>query len=253
VPPERKVAARSGLATRLKRAAAFVAIVWGVAASFVAFELAALRGMNLALAYPELFGGVLLSRAVSDSTSCVTGPEDGGDRSQPDAPASSFALGVGVGREAVFRQWATTTPEAIGPLTVAVQQAAGELGVSFPGSFAPHQLANAHREYVAWIEADGRGTARQLADRYSPRTCHAYKLGAVWGYSEVVRMALPAQRAALAVEIRHYARQIPLPEELWRPMLEPAGSPAGSAELEAEMAALSAQVLAFLREQRPPP
>ena len=238
-----------GFAVRLKRTAAFVAIVWGVAASYVAFEVAALRATNLALAHPEVFGGLLLSRVVSESTSCLAGrAETGGDREPPGARAGSFALGVTVGREAVFRQWARSNPEAIDPLTAEVQKGAAALGVAPPASFVPQQLADANREFIAWIEADDRGTARQLAIRYAPQACHAYKLGAVWGYSEVVRMALPTHRAVFAVEIRHYARQIAIPDELWRPMLEPSSSPAGSAELESEMAAVSARILAFLND-----
>lgn len=235
---------------RLKRAAAFVAIVWGVAASFVAFEVAALRAMDVVLAYPDVFGRLLLPRAVSESTSCLAGPVE---RERPGARAGSFALGVAVGREAVFRQWATSNPAAIDPLTAQVQQAAGALAVPSPGSFVPQQLAYANTEFVGWIEADGDGTARQLAARYSPQACHAYKLGAVWGYSEVVRMVLPAERAVFAVEMGHYARQIPVPEELLHPMLRPAASPAGSAELEAEMAAATAHIVAFLDGKPPPP
>lgn len=233
------------LAHRLKRAAAFVAIVWGVALSFVALEIAVLRAMDLALGYPDVFGNLLLRPAVSESTSCLTQPADAG-REQPGTRADAFALGVAAGREAVFRQWARSNPAAIEPLAAQVQQEAAALEVPPPGSFVPQRLANANSEFVAWIEADRQGTARQLAGRYSPQACHAYKLGAVWGYSEVVRMALPTKPAVFRIEIRHYARQIPVPEELWRPMLQPAAAPAGSPELEAEMMAVSARVVEFL-------
>ena len=239
-----------GFAARLKRAAAFVAIVWGVALSYVAFEVAALRAMNVALAYPEVFGGLVLSPTVSASTTCVAGPVEGsGVRESPAARAGSFALGVSVGHEAVFRQWARSNPQAIAPLTAEVQKAATALGVPPPGSFVPQRLADANREFVAWIEADDRGSARQLATRYASPACHAYKLGAVWGYSEVVRLALPDHRAAFGVEIRHYAQQIRIPDELLRPMLQPSSSPAGSAELEREMAAAGARLIAFLTEE----
>jgi hypothetical protein len=64
-----------------------------------------------------------------------------------------------------------------------------------------------------------------------------------------VRMALPAERVVFPAEIRHYAKQIPIPDDLWQPMLPPAASPAGSAELEAAMAAISARIVAFLDDQ----
>lgn len=247
--------AATSLATRLKRAAAFVAIVWGVALSFVAFEVAILRGMDLALTHPDVFGSLLLRRDVSESTSCDAGPADPATPGRRGARADAFTLGVGLGREAVFRQWARSNPAAVDPLAAHVQQAAESLGVPAPGSFVPQRLANANTEFVAWLEADRHATAQRLAALHSPQACHAYKLGAVWGYSEVVRMALPGRPAVFRVEIRHYARQIPVPEALWRPMLEPSAAPAGSAELEAEMAAVSAQLVAFLNRgasPRPP-
>lgn len=240
-----------GFTARLKRIAAFVAIVWGVAASYLAFEVVALRAMNMALAYPGLFGDVVLPKVVSESTSCHPGPmADTGQREPPAGRAGSFALGVAVGREAVFRQWARSNPGLIEPLAADVQREADALGVPAPGSFVPRQLADANREFIAWIEADDRGTARQLSSRFAPPACHAYKLGAAWGYSEVVRMALPSHRAAFAVEMRYYAQQIPVPEELCRPLVEPSASPAGSAELENEMDAARGRLMAFLSGAR---
>jgi hypothetical protein len=225
----------------------FVAIVWGVAASYVAFEVAALRAMNLALAYPGLFGGVVLPKVVSESTSCEATPSEGrGERTTSAGRAGAFALGVSVGHEAVFRQWARSNPALIEPLDAEVQKTAASLGVASPGSFVPQRLAEANQEFIGWIEADDRSTARQLAGRYGPEACHAYKLGAAWGYSEVVRMALPSYRAVFGVEIRYYARQIPIPDELVAPMLEPSSFPAGSAELESEMDVTRGRILAFL-------
>ena len=254
MPPDPKVRVPISFAARLKRAAVFVAIVWGVAASYVAFEVAAIRATNLALAYPGVFEGVLLPKVVSESTSCQAAlAEGGGERDLAAARAGSFALGVAVGHEAVFRQWARSNPGLIEPLAADVQKAAAGLGVSSPGSFVPQRLAEANQEFIGWIEADDRGTARQLAGRYAPEACHAYKLGAAWGYSEVVRMALPSHRAAFAVEIRYYAQQIPIPEALWTPMLEPSSFPAGSAELESEMDAARGRIVAFLGETRRSP
>ena len=57
------------LATRVRHVIAFVAIVWGVAGTFVAFEILALSGMDVASSFPDLFGDIALSRAVTQSTS----------------------------------------------------------------------------------------------------------------------------------------------------------------------------------------
>lgn len=253
MPPDRNVTAIPRRPARLKRAAAFVAIVWGVAASYLAFEVATIRGMNAALAYPEFFGGLVVSPTVSASTSCLAPPvEPDGEREPPASRADAFMLGVAVGHEAVFRQLARSNPQAIAPLIAQVENGAAALSVPPPGPFVPERLADANREFVTWIEGDGRGTARQLASRYAPQACQAYKLGAVWGYSEVVRLSLPDHRAAFGVEIRYYARQIHVPDELWRPMLEPSSFAAGSVELEGEMAAASARIVAFLTDANQP-
>lgn len=251
MPPERNVTAAFTFGARLKRAAMFVAIVWGVAASYVAFDVAALRAMNLALAYPGVFGGLVLPTVVSESTSCQAPSSEGGaERGTAAGRADAFALGVAAGHEAVFRQWARSNPGLIEPLAAEVQKAAAGLGVPSPGSFVPQRLAEANQEFIGWIEADDRRTARQLAGRYGPQACHAYKLGAAWGYSEAVRMALPSHRAVFGIEIRYYAQRIPVPEELLAPMLEPSSLPAGSVELENEMDATRGRILGHLADAR---
>src|ERR1700682_5350500 len=70
VMPKTQSLASRGLGTRLRQLGAFVAIVWAVAGSFIAFELVSLRGMDLALAHPAMFRNLLLSRATQASKAC---------------------------------------------------------------------------------------------------------------------------------------------------------------------------------------
>ena len=98
-------------ASRVRRVIAFIAIVWGVAATFVAFEVVSLSAVDLALSYPALFGDLMLSRTVTESTSCAA--PAGSERPQPstmiseaDARVGPWLLGVSLGRDAVFRQYA---------------------------------------------------------------------------------------------------------------------------------------------------
>jgi hypothetical protein len=242
------VTGRSSVTTRLKRAAAFVAIVWGVAATFVGVDIVSPLAFELLAANP-LFRR-FATADLAASRSCLVEPDLASqdvDR-RPLGRDGAFTLGVLVGRHGVFRQYAASNPGALAPLVAEVDQAARELGVTAPAPFVPRQLANANTEFVAWVEADNDRTARQIAARYSPQACHAYKLGAVWGYREVLRLSVPADTTAFAVQIRYYAKQIPVPEELWRSMLHPSSAAAGSAELEAEGNAVTAAVLSFLRE-----
>jgi hypothetical protein len=242
-----------GFAKRLKRAAAFVAIVWGVAATFVVFEVLALGGMDVVVSYQDLFGKLLLSPAITESKTCVVEPDDragaaGGGLRASDARAASWLLGVVLGRDASLRQFSTSNPETLAALSAGREQFAGDLGVPAPDVFVPRQLANANSEFVAFVEADGRDTAHQLAIRHSPQACQLYKLGAVWGYSEIVRLAIPDARAVHAVEIRHYAQQANLPDELWRPMV--AGTPRGAVKRDpASDSALTNGITKFLTDQ----
>jgi hypothetical protein len=246
------VTVRSSVTTRLKRAAAFVAIVWGVAATFVGADVISMFAMDAVFRNPDRLGRFATANLTA-SRSCLVEPDlVPRDLTQPAMSGrdGAFTLGVIVGRQAVFRQYAASKPGALAPLGAAVEQSASELRVAAPTPFTPRRLANANTEFGAWLERDDNRTARQIAARYSPQACHAYKLGAVWGYREVVHMAVPSDTAAFAVEIRYYARQIPLPEELWRRMLQPSSAPAAAAELESESNAVTAAILTFLREQR---
>ena len=98
---------------------------------------------------------------------------------------------------------------------------AARIPVSSPEPFTPRQIANANTEFVAFVEEGGAAeTARQLAATHSPRACELFKLGAVWGYSEMVRPLLPGERTVFESEIRHHAMRADVPAPLWSPMLQ---------------------------------
>ena len=236
--------------TRLRNAVAFVAIVWAVAASFIAFEVVALAGTSLALAYPQVFGRLVLSSDTLQSTACVVGlGEAAGETNSREASVGSWALGVSFGRDAIARQFASANPELLAASLSGMEQVAGGLGVRAPAVFVPRQIANAHREFVSFIETDAGKTAHQLAVKYSPRACQLYKLGTVWGYSTMVRPALPGEPAVFAVEINYYARQVGLPEPLWQPMIERTPRDANRDQLMVDTNALTDDVTRHLMRQ----
>lgn len=238
------------LGTRIKRALAFIAIVWAVAGSYVVFEVASSGGTDLARSHPELLGDLLLSRATSKSTTCVvasgeTAPPAGGGMSAAEARTASWLLGVSLGSDAVVRQLRTGDPQVLDRVAAQMSRVGEALGVPAPVAFVPRQLVNAHREFAQFVEADGRKTAHQLAVRHAPQACELYKLGAFWAYSAAVRIMLPETRATYDAEIRHYARKAALPEPLWRPMVEPPPA-AGGAERIANNEAATAGVTKYL-------
>jgi hypothetical protein len=211
-------------ASRIRHVLVFIAIVWGVAATFVAFEVVSLSAVDIALSNPAVFGDLMLSRTVAESTSCTgsAGSEraQGATISEADARAGPWLLGLSLGRDAVFRQYAPSNRQVLDQLAQGRTELAARLSVSSPEPFTPEQLASANTEFVAFIEQGAAAeTARQLAATHSRRACELFKLGAVWGYSEMVRPVLPGERAVFGMEIRHYARLTDLPDRLWSPML----------------------------------
>jgi hypothetical protein len=242
------------LGSRLRHAIAFVAIVWGIAATFVAFEIIALRGMDVALSFPDLVGGIGLSRAVTQSTSCTVRGANGTGEPRPpaaelrDARVGAWLLGVGLGRDAVFRQREGVNAQLLEQSAGAVRQLAGQLRVPAPSVFRPAQLATANIEFVAFVEDDASETARRLAEAFSPQACELFKLAALWGYSEVIRPLLPGERAVFAMEIRHYAQRAEVPEALWSPMMQRLPSDARAEDVRNEMTTLTNGVTTYLAQ-----
>lgn len=246
-------AARSP-ASRLRHAIAFVAIVWGIAATFVAFEIVALKGTDVVMAFPDLFGDIALPRAVTQSTSCTARAGDGTGEPRPstaglrDARVGAWMLGISLGRDAVFRQLANANPQTLEQSAAAVRLLAGRLDVPAPPLFRARQTAYANTEFGAFVEDDANETARRLAEAFSPQTCELFKLGAVWGYSEMVRPSLPGERAVFAIEIWHHARRAEVPEPLWSPMMQRLPASAKAEEVIAQVGGLTNGVTTYLSE-----
>jgi hypothetical protein len=245
-----------GLRARLKRAGLFVAIVWGVASSFIAFEIVALQGVDLAFAFPGLFGDTIVSPATKASIACVVGPEESAGPAAPspglkpsEARASAWLLGLRVGQDGSVRHFPKVRTETLAELRAGVEQLASTLGVPTPAIFAPQQVANAPQEFVAFVDADTQGTARQLAVRFSPSACQLFKLGSVWGYSMLNRLAAPGSRAILAPQIRYHAVKLGLPQALWQPMVDRSPKGATVNQLEADMTAVTEGLTKFLLTQ----
>jgi hypothetical protein len=241
--------------TQLRQIGAFVAIVWAVAGTFVAFELLSLKGMDFATAHPGLFGRILLSSATQASTACeVRAGETSAATAHgirpADARTGSWMLGFRVGQDAQARMLSTVTPPALQASADGIARLADALNVPVPAPFAPRQLALANPEFVSFVEADAQTTAHRLAVSHSSQACQLYKLGALWGYAAVARMALPGERSIYAVEIQHYATDLDLPEPLWQPLVAPTPLALTAPQINAESMALTEAVTRYLSGQR---
>jgi hypothetical protein len=233
----------------------FVAIAWSVAATFVAFEVVSLSAVDLALSHPAVFGDLLLSRTVTASTSCTVASGSDGSRAssvgEADARVGPWLLGLSLGRDAVFRQYAPSNRQVPEELAKGRDELAARLSVPSPEAFTPEQFANANTEFVAFVENGGAAeTARQLAARHSPRACELFKLGAVWGYAEMVRPVLPGERAVFGMEIRHYARRADVPESLWGPMLQVTAADAKREDIIASTESMTGGITTYLTDPR---
>jgi len=238
------------LGSRLRRLLLFVAIVWGIGTSFVAVEMVAVNGGDLLRSYPAVFGDVALPSSVTSSTSCVVRADEAGERpagqDNGDGPASAWLLGISLGRDALLRQYASTKTQFLEQLGEVRRELAQNLGVPPPAVFHVQQVANANIEFVAAVENDPAGTAHRLAVTMSPRACELFKLGALWGYSEMIRPSLPGERAVLAVEIRYHALRAEVPAPLWTPMLERVPENALSRDIITQTTALTNALTAYL-------
>jgi hypothetical protein len=212
------------LRSRVRRAAVFVALVWGVAATFIGFELAATRGLDLMLDYPRVFEPLLLSRSTRESTACAVGADEtprtrNAALSTADARAASWMLGVRVGHDAQARMSTTVTRDVLDQSAEAVAQLSRLLGAPAPAPFVPVRIINSNTEFRERVDRDPDATAHTLAVNYSPESCQLYKLGALWGYATLARFALGGERAVFEAELRYHATRAGLPDEVWRPMV----------------------------------
>src|SRR4051812_7772157 len=156
------------LLQRAKRAATFVALVWGVAGSFVMFEVLALSGVDRLLPYGSAVGTLALPRVVQDSPVCRVAGESGGTTrvASADARVGAWNLGVQTGvhsRASLFltggepgdeqtRQWRLGIRQMVDATDAEVERLAKALGVPRPVAFTPKDVVMANTEFVSFVE-----------------------------------------------------------------------------------------------------
>jgi hypothetical protein len=238
--------------SRAGRVLLFVAIVWSVAGSFVAIEIATLGGMDFVLSKPDLVGNLALSNAARDSKTCTVEARASGAGSHTPAEVrvTAWLMGLNIGRDSIARQSASVDRDTLAEVMKDVETLASTLGVPPPEPFVPRQLADANTEFIKFVESDSNETARALARRHSPEACHLFKLGAFWGYANLVRPFLAGERPIFAAEIHHHARRIELDAALWQPMTEGTKSSASGEEIFRSDIALTEALTTHLGSQR---
>jgi hypothetical protein len=242
--------AQRGGWTRVGRALGFVALVWGVAATFVGFDVLGMRVMGFLLSHPELAPGLVLSKATTESKTCVVDSGPDGKALSPEALVGAWVLGLASGRDALVRQYESVDRETLARHVAEIAPIAEGLGVPPSATFVPRHVADANTEFILFVESDPSGTARRLALRHGTEPCHLYKLGALWGYASLVRPSLPGTRAIFAAEIGYHAKLAAVPREIWQPLVEAPPSDASFQEIAEDSIARTQRVTAHLQRPR---
>ena len=196
--------------SRLKRVAAFVGIVWAVAASFIAFELASLAGFNLLLA-TGAGRALALPNAVRASTACTVSPsEHSGSLAQrpgDNVGAAAWLLGVKVGMHAQMSQWLVDQSPRTGVPAAQWATVCGRThsrpNTRFSSSRHFCRCRNRHRSSRRTARTrtpPSSSRSKRIPMNRSPHCDHLRRAavsliqgGGILGYAMMVRMALPGE------------------------------------------------------------
>jgi len=255
--------------TRVRRIGAFLAIVWGVAASFATIDVLMVGSFDALSDNLEGLDSLAVSSAVHNSTVCQVSAGQQSQRGSPASPqvrTTAWALGVQVGSYTRLALWLAEAPRDPGDAPTGdrlafvrqmadrsdseITRLATQLHVVRPDDFRVTNAANGIREFVTFVEDDAHRTARAIAGSYSRETCELYKLGVYWGNSQLLRASLPGERNIYAAEIAYYAKRIGLPEATWRPMIARTPTGATGAQLAAEAEMMTNRVASDLGTPR---
>jgi len=259
------VRASPSVLSRVKPLAAFLAIVWGVAASFIGLESIVVSVFSRLTESSGALADFALPEAVKNSQLCRADgdPAIPGDRFSPDNRAAVWMLGTRMGLftranllvgdtarptdDRQSQEWLAAQRRFADGTAAVVERLSAALNVPRPAVFAPVNQVTINIEFVPFVEGAGNATGRALAVAYGNGACELYKMGAYWGFSMWVRTALPGEPNIYAREITYYARRLVLPESLWRPMIARTPSNASGQTLAAEVDAATDRVTAYLQ------
>ena len=231
--------------SRWGRALLFVAVVWGVAGSFIAIQIVLEQSLDRVLAHPTAATDFALSTATRTSLTCESG-RSGARSLTPEVRSTAWMLGLKTGRDAIARQYSSVNASTLAASRKEVEMFSSAAGVPVPSIFVAAHAVNANTDFIAYVESEAMQTARALAAAYAPEACRLFKLGALWGYASMVRPALPGERNIFSAEIRHHADGT-IPTELWKAMIEPTSSSASADSIFRADAATTEKVTRYLR------
>lgn len=119
------------------------------------------------------------------------------------------------------------------------------LGVALPPPFLPTQTSRAISDFVALVDSVSNDTAVALAGKYGPRVSAVYKLGLLWGFSQLYRGNDPGARNVFASEITLYSDQLKMPPDLKNAMTGPSRTRAPFRDVMAEAEQISKTIAEY--------
>ena len=141
-----------------------------------------------AVSYPAVFGNIVLSQRSRSPHRARRERQRAArhrQRSRADGRTGAWLLGLNLGRDAVFRQYAPSNRELPDQLMQGRERPGGaSLRLRRP-TFRRAVRQRQHR--IRRIRRAGRRKRRTSSPARSPQACELFKLGALWGYSEMVR------------------------------------------------------------------
>lgn len=207
---EATVTKNAGARARVRRLALLLLLSCSIGGAFYVLD-------RMDSSLMDRTGGALSSVGTQDLDLAVR-PSERPASVSPDSWAQSklvaYRLGRMFGRACGFESLPTGGKYAAEQMAT-VAKLLGVLSIPPPSLFRSQHRANFLIEFNASLETDPAGTARALAQKYSPAHAELFRLGAVLGVQDVYAAALDLWAPVNRREVMMYARRADLPEELW--------------------------------------
>ena len=212
--------------SRMRRVLTFIAVVWSVAAAFLALEAGMLELTSLVSSQPLSANLVLARQSQAGFLHCQEilnslPPPAQDARVVQQSRYLAWRLGYILGSaDASITSGIAKRPAVENALRRSLP-ATGALGI--PSLALPRQGRSAYAlvEFSGSLEEDPQCVSAALESRYSPKYAALYKFGASVGFACFYRRLAPQLNDVLAPQLRIYGSAAGVPADLYTPLLGP--------------------------------
>jgi hypothetical protein len=203
----------------------FLGIAWGVALSFRLVMRAggALLGLMIER---DLLPATLVGPKQANQPAAADCSAVAAEAVRPVSPeqlrvaaSGAFTLGVQLGFASCLLDNSGDDPTAAQSMLPGLAESARQLELPAPMLRKSPRLLDSSALFAEAVRDDGQCLAARLSRRHTPRHAALFRLGAIAGYYVLFRSARPAARELFLPELRFYAQEAGVPDQLWRPLL----------------------------------